>query len=93
MLKSVQIYAAKAKHQSQLNFAVLDNKNKICSLSKVPMYKCVFQQTLCITGIHMASNIQTDICIFTQMEVPCKNNSQSLILLDSFGLCNHFYPY
>lgn len=33
-----------------------------------------------------------DICIFTQMEASCKNNSQSLFFLDSFVLGNHFYP-
>lgn len=75
MLRSVQIYAAKAKCQSQLNFAMLDNKNKICPLSKIPMYKHIFQRVLCIMGIHMASKVLTDICIFTQMEASYKNNS------------------
>lgn len=41
----------------------------------------------------MASNVPTGICILTQMEASCKNNSQSLILLDSFGLCNQYYIY
>lgn len=93
MLNPEQICAAKAKYQSQLNFAVLDNKKKICPLSKVPIYKCIFQQVLCIMQIHTASKVLTDICIFTEMEASCKNNTKNLILLHSFGLYNQFYPY
>lgn len=75
MLKSVQIYAGGAKHQSQLNFAVLDNKNKICPLSKFQHINAFSASVIHDWDPHGFQLSNRDICIFSQMQAYYENNS------------------